>query len=191
MAVRAGHGEMPASQHEMSFLVLGEGKRRRLVCLEAVAAVAGVEVRRGGKPSGVAIAVTIGAAVEFHFEQSVFALCNVALRALQARMPTLQRVSGRGVLLHREEGWLPTLHVVTGGALAAVRALCKLSVVGILVAIHTFLEGERLLEISALMSLRATYCGVLAEEGELGFRVVEALAYGFQVDLLPSAGVVA
>src|SRR3954465_4008068 len=191
MAVSARHGAMPARQHAMGFLVLGKGKRRGLVCLEAVAAVAGVEVGRGGKLTGVAVAVTVGAAVEFHFEQSIFALRNVALRALQARMPTLQRVSGRGVLLHREEGWLPTLHVVTGGALPAVRPLCNLSVVGILVAIHTFLEGKRLLEISALMALRATYCGVLAEEGELGFRVVEALAYGLQVDLLPSAGVVA
>jgi len=55
-----------------------------------VAALAGIEVRRCGKLSRVAIGVAVGATRELDFEKRVFAFGNVALVAFQARMPALE-----------------------------------------------------------------------------------------------------
>ena len=116
----------------------------------------------------------------------------MALRALQARVPALQRIRARGMLLHRECRRLPSLHGVAGSALAAVGTLGKLAVVRIgLVAIHALLERQRLLEIAIGVALRAIDAGVLAFERKLRLRVVEALVHRLQRNLLPSARAVA
>ena len=73
------------------------------------------------------------------------------------------------------EGFQP-LHVVAGGALAAVRTLGELAVVRIgLVAVHALLEGQRLFEIAAGVALGAIDAGMFAFQRELGLRVIEAL----------------
>ena len=78
-------------------------------------------------------------------------------------MRALQRVSTGGVLLHRERRWLPAIHCVTGGTLAAIRALGELAFMRIgPVAIHALLKCERLFEVSVGMALRAIHAKVLA-----------------------------
>ncbi len=138
------------------------------------------------------IGVAVGAALELDLEQRVLPFRDMALRALEPRVPALQRVRARSVLFHRERRGLPSLHGVAGRALAAVRTLGELPVVRIgLVAIHALRESHRLLEISTRMALRAIDADVLAFQRELGLRVIEALAHRLQRNLLPSARAVA
>lgn len=68
MALGARDRDVSSSQDEARLLMLGQGKCGRLVAFEIVTAIAGVEIRRRGKLSGMAVAVTIGAAVELQFE---------------------------------------------------------------------------------------------------------------------------
>ena len=71
------------------------------------------------------------------------------------------------MLLHREQGRLPALYVVAGGALAAVRTLGELAVMGVLVAIRALLEWDLLFEIAIGVALAATDLLVLAFQGIL------------------------
>lgn len=80
---------MAARQHETSLLVPDQSECRRLVSLEIVAAVAGVEVGSIGELPGMLVDMTIGAALEFHFEQRVFAFWDVTLHAFQPRVSAL------------------------------------------------------------------------------------------------------
>jgi hypothetical protein len=80
---------------------------------------------------------------------------------------------------------------VTRGALAAIGAFGELTVVRVFMAVHAFLEGKRLLEISTSMALRAIDSRVLPQQRKLCPGVVKVLAYSLNGDLLPSAGVVA
>lgn len=102
VAVGARRRHVAASQRKVRFLVPRQGKRGRLIGLESVAAVAGVEIGSGRELPAMAIAVAVSAAREFDFEQSIFPLRNVALRALQPRMPALQRIRAGRVFLYRE-----------------------------------------------------------------------------------------
>lgn len=68
VAVSTGNGDVLSGECEMSFLVLGQGKGRRLVAVHSMAPVASVEIRRGGKLSSVPIGMAICAAIEFDFE---------------------------------------------------------------------------------------------------------------------------
>src|ERR1700687_298867 len=116
-----------------------------------------------------AIGVTIGAAVELHFEEGVLPFLNVTLRALQAGMPALQGIGAGRVLLHRKFGRLPSLHGVALGALAMLGALYELPVVWIrLVAIRAFRKFQRLLEVTVGMALGAIDGSVLAFQRVLG-----------------------
>lgn len=102
MAFRAGDCEVPAGQDELSLLVLGEGKCRRLVALQRVAAITRVEIRRGRKLSRVTIGVAVGTVSELDFEESVFPFRGMALHTLQASMSALQGIRRRRVFLHCE-----------------------------------------------------------------------------------------
>ena len=68
VALGTGDGDVPASECEVSFLVLGQGKRGRLVAIHCVTTLAGIEIRRCGKLSRVTVAMAICAAIEFDFE---------------------------------------------------------------------------------------------------------------------------
>src|ERR1019366_3058751 len=105
---------MPACQHKVRLLVFRKAESRRLVTLKIVAAVASVEVRSRGKLRCMLVGVTVGAALELNLEQRVLPFREMALRALQSRMPALQRICAQGVFLHRKGRGLPSLHGVAG-----------------------------------------------------------------------------
>lgn len=167
VAIGARHREVPTGQRKMSLLMLGECKGGRLVSLQVVAFIAGIEIWGGGKLTGMAVLVAIGAEGKLHPVESVFALGNVALGAFHLGVTALQRVLGGSVLLDREKGRLPALHVMARGALAFVRALGELPVVSVLVAIRTFRERDRLFEVAIGVALAATDLRVFALKGIL------------------------
>lgn len=68
VAVSTGNGDVPSGEREMSFLVLGQRKRGRLVAIHRMTTFASIEIRRGGKLSRVPVAMAICAAIKFDFE---------------------------------------------------------------------------------------------------------------------------
>ena len=192
MAVGARDGNVSTGEHEVGFLVLGQAEGGRSVRFKIVAAIAGIEIRRRRKLARMLIGVTVGTALELDLEERVLPLGHVTLRALQARVTALQRISTRCVLFHRKGRWLPSFDRVARSAFSTVSALGKLAIMRIrLVAIHAFLEDQRLFEISVRMALGAIDGGMLAFQGKLGLRMVEALVNRLQRNFLPSARVVA
>ena len=160
----------------MRLLVRDQSKGRRLVGLDIVAAVAGIEIWSRGKLLGVPIAVAIGAALEFHFENSVTSLRDVALGTFEPRMTALQRIRSQCVLFHREGGGLPPLNVVARLTFPTARPLLELALMGIgFVAVHALGKGQGLFEIATCVALGAIHAGMLAFEREPCLRVIEAL----------------
>jgi len=116
----------------------------------------------------------------------------MALRAFQLGVSTLEGIGGRSVVFHGKLRRLPTLNTVTGRALSAIWPLGKLTVVRIgHVAIHALLEWERLLEVTAAMTLQAVDLGVFAQQRILGLGMIEALVHRRHGNLLPATGVMA
>lgn len=192
VAISARHGQVAPGQLKMGLLVLNQRKGRRLISLDIVAAVAGIEIRGRGKLLGVPIAVAIGAAFEFHLEKRVAPLRNVALGTLEPRVTAFQRIRSDCMLFHREGRWLPPLNIVARLTLATVRPLLELPFVRIgFVAIHALGEGQRLLEIAIRVALGAVHADMLPLQRELCFRVIEELVHRLQRNLLPTARVVA
>lgn len=175
VAVGTGNGDVPSGEREMSFLVLGQRKRGRLVAIHGVTTLASIEIRRGGKLSGVPVAMAICAAIEFDFECCVLPFWDMALRTFQPSVATLQRIRRRRMFLHREFRWLPALHRMTGRALSLVCAFGKLAFVCILVAVHALGEYQRLLEVAVRMALTAVDTRVLPFQRKLRFGVIKAL----------------
>lgn len=191
MAIRAGHRHVPARQQKVCFLVLGQSERGRFVRFQIVAAVASVEIRCRRELVGVPIAVAISAALKFNLEQRVLTLRDMALRALQPGVRALQWIRAESMFFDREHRRLPSLYVVTRGALAAVRTLGELAVVRVPMAIHALLEGKRLLEISTGMALRAIDADVFSQQRKLRSGVIKVLVYALRRNFLPAAGGVA
>jgi|SRR5579863_1815821 len=192
VAVGAWDGDVTASQNEPGLFVPGDAEGRRLVALEVVAAIAGIEIWSSGKLSAVPVGVAVGARRKFDLEERVFALRNVALHAFDARMASLQRISAKGVFFHRERGGLPALHGVTGSTFAAIRAFDELSPVGIrLVAVHALGESDGLFEVSVGVTLRAIHGRMLTLQRILGFGMIKALVHRLPRNSLPPARVVA
>lgn len=98
MTIPARHRNMAARQEETRFLVLRQGKSRRPIPVQVMAAFAGIEVRGGRELPHMLILMTVGAALELDLEQRVFPARDMALPALQCRVLPLQRVRRRGVL---------------------------------------------------------------------------------------------
>lgn len=191
VAFRAGYGDVPTGEGEVSLLVFGQGEGRWLIAFERMATIASVEVRGCGKLSRVPIAVAIGAMIEFDFEQGVLPFRDMTLSAFQSGMPTLQRIGGRGVLFHREPGRLPPLHGVAGSALPTTDTLRELPLVWIgLVAVHALGKYQRLFEVAIGVALRAIYRRVLSFQRELRPGMIKALTHLLQGDFLPPGGVV-
>jgi len=181
-----------ASQLEAGRPMLGKRKCGRLISLEIVAAIAGIEIRRRGKLAGMQIAVTVGAALELDLEQGVLPFRDMTLGTMHRRVFSLQRVSRGGVFLAREFGRLPAVHGMTGSALAAFSALAELSAVRArLVAVHALLKNQRLLEVAAAVALQTVDTHVFAKQRKFSPGVVEALIERLHRDLFPPAGVVA
>ena len=155
-----------------------------------MAAVAGVEIGGRRKLSRMPIFMTICAHAKLQPVQRVFALGDMALSAFNACVTPLERILGRGVLLNREKRRFPALHVVTRRTLAAISALRELPLMGILVAIRAFLEGEGLFEIPIGMTLSTFDSGMLSFERILRLGVVKLLIDALQRNLLPSTSAV-
>lgn len=177
VAFGAWNRQVAAGQHKTRFLVLGKRERGRLVRFDVVAAIAGIEVRSGGKLSRVPIGMAIRTALELDLEQRVLALRDVALRTLQSRVSALQRVGGQCVLLPGEERRPPPLHVVARRALAAIRTLCELAIVLIFVAIRTLGEWNGLFEIRIGVALPARDRRVLPFQWELCLGMIKVQPY--------------
>ena len=124
--------------------------------------VARIEVRRGCELIRMPIAMAVGAAFKLDLEQGVLPFRDMTLRALQARVTALQRVIGRSVILYGEQGGLPTLHVVAGGALAPVLTFDELPVMSVFMAVGALLEWDGFFEIAIGVALSAIDGGVLA-----------------------------
>jgi len=147
VAIGTDNRDVPARQRKPGLLMLCEGESGRLVPLQIVALIAGIEIRRCNKLTGMAILMTIGAIIKLYPVQRVLAFWNMALRALHTNMTALERVLRRSVLLHGKQRGLPALDLVTSGAFAGIRTLGELTVMSVLVAIGTLFELDLLLEI--------------------------------------------
>lgn len=186
MALAAGHRHVPAREQETRLLVPGQRKSRWPVSVQRVALLALIQVGCGGKLASMPVAVTVRAELELDLVESVFSLRSMTLHALQARVSGLQRVGGGRMFLDPELRRFPSVHGVTGRALASVGPLRELSSVRIgLVAIHALIEGDRLLEVALRMTLHAFHLRMLAQQRVLCLRVIEIRAQS-RGDLLPA-----
>ncbi len=80
---------------------------------------------------------------------------------------------------------------MASGALASIGTLRELPLVRIgLMAIGTFREGNRLLEVPASVTLNASHCRMFSEKREFGFGVIKFLTQSRR-KFLPATGVVA
>ena len=135
-----------------------------------MAAFTPVEIRRRGELARMPVRMTICAAFKLHLKQSVFALWDVTLRAVETRMAALQWIRARSMFFDRERRRLPPVYRMARGALSRIRPISKLAAVRIgLVAIHALLESQRFLEIPACVALRAIDAGMFPLQRELGF----------------------
>jgi hypothetical protein len=143
-----------------------------------VALFAPIKVRSSRELSVVLITVAVRTLLELDLEQRVLPFWDMALRTLQIGMLALQWISSSGVLPQPEGRRLEPFYVVARRALASIRPLGKLPFVRIrLVTIHALLESKRLLEITALVTALALYGLVLAQQGILRLRMIEAFVY--------------
>src|ERR1700757_3460680 len=111
----------------------------------------------------------------------------MALCAFQARVTALQRVLGRRMLLYREGRRFPPLYLVARGALASIRALKELAVMGVLVAIGALGERDLFLEVAIGVALGTLDFRMLSFERIFRLRVVEALIHVLQRYLFPAS----
>jgi len=102
VTIGAWHSDVFAGQQEARFLVARQRESRGAITVDGVAALAGIQVRRGRKLARMAVLVTIGTLLELHFEDSVSAARNVALRALHTGVRTREWIGSRRVIGNRK-----------------------------------------------------------------------------------------
>jgi len=174
VALRAGYRHVGSGQHEMSVLVLGNGKRRAMKVLNGMAILAAVLVWSGGKLLVMRVLMAIRAGREFNFVQSVFAGRRVAFIASDGHMFSFERILRRRVLFHSKLRRLPALNGVALRALSLAGPRLELSFVRIGgMAIHALGESQRLLEITRGVAVAATNFQMHSHEGIFCFRMVE------------------
>jgi len=189
MAIGARHSHVTARQNKPGLLMPGQRKGRRLVSIQGVALIAGIEIRRGRELRSVLIGVAIGAAIKFDFEQRVLPFRDVALVTFHMRVPSLQGISTGGVILDRECGRFETLHGMARRAFDSARSLHKLTIVRIgMVTVGALGECHRFLEISVRVALRTINRRVFAFQRIFRLGVIEAFVHGLQRNLLPPRG---
>ena len=192
VAIAASDRDVTSRERKVRFLVPGQRESGGFVSLQIMAARAVVEVRRLCELFGMLIAVAISAVLELHLEQSVLALRDVALRALQFGVASLQGIGRSGVVLHSKFRWLEAIHGMAGAALDSVGPFRELAVVRIrLMAIHALLESQRLFEIASDVAQRAFNRGMFSKQRILGLGMVKALVDRHRRDFFPAGGVVA
>ena len=162
VAVFAGHRSVASGQRETRTLMLFSREGRRHIAFQVMALLARIQVWRALKLAGVAIRMTVGAAIEFQQELGRFALRNMALSALQPGMAALQRVSRRGMLFYSESRRLESLYRMALLA-SAIVAPGELTGVIVIVATCACRKWKRLSEIALDMALGTLNCRVLSE----------------------------
>ena len=176
----------------MRLFVPGQRKRRRLVSLQRVAALAGVEVRRPSELPIVLVLVAIGAVRKLDLEERVLAFGNMTLGAFDREVFPFERISGSGMIFCRKGRRFKTIHGVAGRALRTPGPLRELAIMWIgLVAIHALRERDRLFEISTSVAERAIHRRMLALQRILGIRVIEVPTHRSQRNSFPAFGAVA
>lgn len=141
----------------------------------------------GGELRLMFVVMAVKATAEPHFVQRVFTLRDVALRAFEFGMFTLQRILRRSVSLQVELRGLPAGDLVAGFARAPIGTFCELAVVLVFVAVHALGELQLLFEIAVHVTGRAINRLVFALQRIFRLGVVKVL---FQTlgDLLPTQG---
>jgi hypothetical protein len=99
----------------------------------------------------------------------------MALLALQSGVLALQWIFSSRMFLQPELSGLESFHAVTGGTLLTAHAVCELTLMLIAVAIHTLLEGERLLEIAFAMAGDAIHLLVFPQQWIVGLRMIKTV----------------
>jgi hypothetical protein len=192
VTIAAGDCHVAPGQNELGLFVPSQRERGWFVSLQVVASLTTVEVGGGGKLSRMLVGVAVSTALELDLEQRVFTLGDVAARALHHGVTQFEGISRCGMVLHRERGWFESIHGMAGGAFAAVAALGKLAGMWVRpVAVHALLEGQRLLEICAQVTLGTFHYGMFTQQWILGCRVIETLIDRLCRHFFPSAGVMA
>ena len=135
MTLAARHRHMPACEFELQLLVLCQREQRWLVALYRMARFAFCKVRRMRELSLVKILVAVHAFRELYLVDRRRALRNMALGALHGRVLPHQRIRSLVVIRKRKLRLLEAVHGVARFTLPAIRALRKLPVMRILVAI--------------------------------------------------------
>jgi hypothetical protein len=130
-----------------------------------VAVLAAIEVRLGRKLPHVRILMTIAALAVVDSILRVTSSRQVALVAPDLAVLAQQRISRLLVPAHCKQRCLEALLVMTRGAIAAIGALSKLTLVRIgRVTIHATFVRDRLAELDALVTLGTQHFAVLADQ---------------------------
>lgn len=100
-----------------------------------------------------------------------------------------ERIAGLGMFLHAERSRLEALDGMAGGTIACEAALGELSLMRIgQMAVHAFLEGDRRVEVSRLVTAFARHRPMPAEKRKSRFGMVKSRR---QLHLFPGNRVVA
>lgn len=172
---RARDSQMRRHQWKAGLLVLRNGVSRGLKTGDGVALLATIVVRRRGELPIVWVLVAFGALREGDLISRRRARRHVAFRAFNLRVLALQRIGRGGMFLHSECCGFPAIDHMARRAFSLVPARAKLPAMLVLVAIHAFGEGHRLLEIRIGVALGALNVGVFAQQGKFRPGMVELL----------------
>ncbi len=174
VTLHAGDRPVSPGQSKASFCVIACGERGRLKPVNGVAVLAAVRVRLARELSRVLVLVACVALVMADAILRISAGWYVALVAADLAVLSQQRISRFLMTGHREQRGFESLFVMTGCAVAAVRAVPKLTFVGIgSVAVHAAFVSNRVAEPSTEMTLGASHFAMLAGQRKTCRRVIE------------------
>jgi len=155
VSVTGGRSHMAFGENEARFFVSRQAKRRRPITLQVMALLAAVCVRCTSELALMLILVAVHTFGECNLVERVFTLRNMTFCAGHRSVLVLQGIGAGCVFFDSKKRWLESPHVMTSRAFDPGRALGKLPIVNVFVAVGAFLERQRLLEIPAGMALRA------------------------------------
>jgi hypothetical protein len=174
VALPAGYGGVRSEQRKAGLLVPRQGKGGSLESLYAVAFLAAIQVRRGGKLVLMFVGVAVRTLAKLDSIIRGLTSRHVALRARNRRVAALQWVTRNLVRGNIEQRGLPAVDGVASGALALVRTAGKLAVVRIgLVTVRAFGVSYRRFEVAREMTLGAGQGGMSTRQRKLRACMVE------------------
>jgi hypothetical protein len=144
-----------------------------------MALLAPIQVRRPNELTIMDVLVAVDTLGVLHLEQCLSTRWNVAGIAAYGVMFSAKRKARVQVIRSGERRWLEALDRVATFASPAIRPGGELAIVWIrLMAVRTSLESNCLLEVSTLVATLALNLRMLANQGELGLRMVEVNGRG-------------